>query len=322
MNFKIVSYNVQNFERAPIHKIADFLQSLAGHVICIQEDRAGNDWRQLHEYTVLNRCCTNESLCNTILVHDSIAAHSRAGLMVKMNACTTQRCFCGARLFNDFLLFNVHMCGGRFDDKDYAANARAKESEAAQMLQYSPDLIVGDFNAEPTEARARQTLERHPTYSKLNSSQKNTYLDYYLSGHKYMQSRGYQPHFPNESTSEYGGTPDGAYAAPNTNVLSVSVIPGFSFSDHNALVITVRRAQHVPQAPHSSTFSTHSNHSMYSHRVSTPRRAAPKRRRRTRKSVARRSAPKRRHITRKSVSRKSAPKRRRRTIKSVARRRK
>jgi hypothetical protein len=285
-------------------------------VICIQEDRASNDWRQLRDYTALNQCCTNEALCNTILVHNSIAAYSRVGLMVKMNACTTQRCFCGAHLFGDFQLFNVHMCGGRFDDKDHAANARAKESEAAQMLQYAPDLIVGDFNAEPTEARARQTLARHPTYSKLNSSQKNSYLDYYLSGHKHMQSRGYQPHFPNKSTSEYGGTPDGAYAAPNTSVLSVSVIPGFAFSDHNALVITVRRAQHVPQSPPSSTPS---NHSMYSRRASTSRRAAPKRRRRTRKSVSRRTSLKRRRRTRKSVSRRAAPKRWRRTKRSVSR---
>jgi hypothetical protein len=113
------------------------------------------------------------------------------------NECNTNRCASGLEI-NGFILVNVHLCGGRFDDKKKEQHLRAKQEEIANVLTWKPDLIIGDFNAEHKVTYNLDQVSDTWKFSHLPLLDKNGYLPAYT-----RQQVG--------PTSAYGPTVDWMY---------------------------------------------------------------------------------------------------------------
>ena len=62
---------------------------------------------------------------------------------------STPRCASSIDI-NGIKLVNVHLCGGRFDDKDVAEkkmSSRVREDEMRMIMKIKPEIVLGDFNA-------------------------------------------------------------------------------------------------------------------------------------------------------------------------------
>ena len=151
------------------------------------------------------------------------------------------------RIHGSIVLANVHLCGGRFIDPHYGKtglmDVRARSLQSLIRV-VDPDLIVGDFNSERTEAAARRTLTKHPVFRGLTAKARDAFLRYYLSGHEWLQTHGgYTPLFDEGvgSTSRYGGVPDWMYARTSRllEVRRAQVLDARDCNDHDAVLVDV-----------------------------------------------------------------------------------
>lgn len=241
--FTVMSFNIQAFITSKQRQsVAQFIQNTNADVVCIQEDTADNKWPELSDrYYVAAQCTTAENLSNTILVQTKHKITDARSYDIT-RSCRTSRCGCSVNFYGH-VITNVHLCGGRFDDRYYMTMTQSKAEELDFMVvAVNPDIVVGDFNAEHTPELAVRTLAKHPVYKNLSMADQATYLRYYISGHDYLKSHGYVPVIANEnvSTSTYGGRPDWIYTRPNKYRISERVIDtiGPQLSDHNALLAT------------------------------------------------------------------------------------
>ena len=277
MRLRILTLNVQAYQtarsRAKRLRLRDLLEASGADIVALQEDLQARPAEVLPPtYTVVAQCRAERIatgfLYNTILVHDR-ARHWVEPLapvdlpgnpaMVRKEqgpgrSCPNERCAAGVRIDGAVVLANVHLCGGRFVDPHYGrAGLPDVRARSLQLLvrEMKPDLIVGDFNSERTEAAARRTLARHPVFRGLTAKARDAFLRYYLSGHEWLQSYGgYTPLYDEGlgSTSRYGGVPDWMYVR-NSCLLAVrqaQVLDARDCSDHNAVLVDVDLLREMP----------------------------------------------------------------------------
>ena len=156
------------------------------------------------------------------------------------------RCAASVR-FRGLVVSCVHLCGGRFDDRDYARLLDAKYDALRRLVEgVRPDVIVGDFNAERSDARMRRSLQGYPWYRSLAASERARFRRYYRACHRYLEEIGeYEPAYddadPAFRTSELsGGVPDWVYVRRGLRprVRGVRVLPAFPrLSDHHAVLV-------------------------------------------------------------------------------------
>ncbi|KNC87828.1 hypothetical protein SARC_00085 [Sphaeroforma arctica JP610] len=210
--FSLMTFNAQAFESAPPAAVARFIDQTTarvGHldVIAVQEN------------ILLDVLSTR------------FGSVDRSAVVVQ---------------YNGLSIANVHLTGGRFDDRGFEAYVDAKSREIDNIVsKWDPDLVVGDFNADTTvhqADRAGQALVCG--YTSLPQSTKATFRSYYGDVHTRLEQWGYRactPTVPPYQTSVYGGMVDWIYQRasriPDGPLVTRCVDAiGPRISDHNAVV--------------------------------------------------------------------------------------
>lgn len=275
--YSLLCWNVQGYNAATAESVARFIAAQNADIVCLQEDIADVDI-ELERYITVAACRgepvpaswvrrartgslesddnddddaddddddddDDSFLANTIIVKtelQKIAIGDNVGIG---EACTTERCAAVLHL-RGLVIANVHLCGGRSDDKDFRSLANEKANEIAKVVErFAPHLIVGDFNGERNRIEAETTLRDYPAYRDLSVVEREQFMTYYLSAHRWLTAHGYEPAFTEAAvrpTSAFGGVPDWVYVRRDSGIVVQSVrridaIP--ELSDHNALLV-------------------------------------------------------------------------------------
>lgn len=136
---------------------------------------------------------------------------------------------------------NVHLCGGRNDEfmvnKETEKLIRAKSSMISPIIDWGPDIILGDFNSDMKvfHEGIRSNLKFHKElgFSDEGSVLWNTY-PYAL-----LESNGYIPVLVEETTHERGGNPDAIwYKDTSSTFVSYQLLNLIEdgASDHNGIL--------------------------------------------------------------------------------------
>lgn len=266
----ILSWNVQGYQSAKPAKIANFILVQNADVVCLQED-VNIVVMKLPNYQIVSRCIVervsvdfirhlpeitytsgaNINLCNTIFVKQPLLPFVTGVSAMLFRNQSEQTVDRGAAIvkIKNITIANIHLCGGRHDDKKYNKLQQQKEKQVAELVKrYDPDIIVGDFNSENNAAEALETLRRYHFYQGLNTlDERMVFLQYYLGAHEWLRaSKKYAAVCTADEvrpTSAYGGVPDWIYAKKHlfkhiATVEKVKAIP--DFSDHNALLLNFK----------------------------------------------------------------------------------
>jgi hypothetical protein len=130
---------------------------------------------------------------------------------------------------------NVHLSGGKFDDKKYqlANKINLRNNQINEVI--GSDIIAGDFNSNPSEEFFPVS---HPVYKSLETDlERQAFRHYFVSGHKPLFDAGYIPVPINTNTDIFGGNPDAVYYNPDRlELLDVKVIEFLpDLTDHNGI---------------------------------------------------------------------------------------
>lgn len=136
---------------------------------------------------------------------------------------------------------NVHLSGGRYDDK-YADSIRdIKEAQLEAVLALRPHVVVGDFNGQPQ-------VPKTPSMDAYISSLRVTeggFAAMFTGGHALLRRSGYAAALLAEAsaTSIFGTVPDWVYYLPprlQPTRIRVEDFTSGDLTDHNAVVVTFR----------------------------------------------------------------------------------
>lgn len=244
-------FNVQAYESASKQQVGQFVaKKMDVDILCVQEDRlsAGH----FPGYTRVSVCraesapwlSPKEYLANSIYVKAALASEVRDRGALSLPG-EPARCATAIKLADGLILANVHLSGGRYDDPEFSSllTIRADQLRAV-ITKFSPDIIVGDFNGEPSKASAKAILANYPLYGALSASDKNLFLEYYLSGHQYLKSQGYRLVTARTgTTSAFGGKPDHVYVRTSIRAVGAPKVVNAikaGVSDHNAITLKLR----------------------------------------------------------------------------------
>lgn len=268
----ILSFNVQTYETAladiqtadeKLRKLADIIERGNTDVVALQEDLSPTPTTFIvpsyervvvsyaEQYLPENRFMVNSWLVKKDKEQNlSTVLHNRdvAKIQITEKSRTPRSAACiefntGTR---NIILCNVHINGGRWDDKDFRTTLHQKEDQLKGLLRrILPDIIVGDFNGGPDRVRADHDLKSLPLYKDLSDYEKTLYLDYHVMAHALLREYDYVPAYSEpevKKTSKYGVVTDWVYvhrSLPVTDV-KVEVIDALDVSDHNAVKVTLQ----------------------------------------------------------------------------------
>lgn len=245
MELKILTLNVNAFRSchttAKYRQFIKKIESLDADIICLQENRNSIQGNPFNGYHLASFCRTNQDIENTIFVKKRLSYTDNYCLDIT-NGAPVQRCVSFVKLYGGTRIANVHLCGGRFDDKDYQALPNVKADEISHVISQQPDFIIGDFNSESNGYDALTSLTRYPLFDKLHLGRKLLFFKYYTSHHQVIEKHGYQSIPLKSPTSIYGGKPDNIYYKADLWTLgSVSIIDTLQYTDHNGVLSVFRK---------------------------------------------------------------------------------
>ncbi|CAF3070792.1 unnamed protein product [Rotaria sp. Silwood2] len=253
-----MTFNVQFFKTSKTPKrIAKFILNHQPDVVCLQENIQYHDWTKAKfaplnlssDYILTAECEADKHsrsyLSNIVYVHRKHSKHVQTLHSVNLIILKeTQRCAAVIQLY-DTKISNVHLCGGRYDDKIYEHLQEHKHLQLERLIKtHDPDIIMGDFNSEDSDEAAMKQLNHYPFYKTLNETNKALFVHYYLSGARYLHDQTIYVAAYNESsigvTSTFGGTPDWIYVKDRTRltgkIYNYDAITT-NLSDHNAVIV-------------------------------------------------------------------------------------
>ena len=238
--------NVKAYEDATYDEIYRKLLVVNADVVCIQEDLYSNN-KKLNGYTKIVKCKAekygNDFLSNSIFVKNEFANKISYNKLCDITYKNSVRC---SSLINIFgvTIANVHLTGGRYDDKKYEKYEKARMRQLEKLVtKYNPDVIVGDFNSESVKEELKKSLRNYDLYNNLDEKHKKQYIKYSLSGHNYLLNKRYTKAYKEKRvrpTSIYGGVPDWFYYKNEVlNIVNVSLLSFMDVTDHNGILVTV-----------------------------------------------------------------------------------
>jgi endonuclease/exonuclease/phosphatase family metal-dependent hydrolase len=245
--FTLLSVNVATYLGATRHKLASLIRAQNVDIVCTQEDVLHHEMDGIGD--VVASCGTGEEIedaTETSTMANVIYSNHRTLRVASLDLqgeCPVGRCAVMAEFLNRHPIVNVHLCGGRYDDRNFRQLGRVKEDQLRKVVEaWDPSIIVGDFNVDP---EVRPSLETHPVFRKLvTDAERQEYIAYHTNGHAYLESMGFVRALQDISTatSRYGGQPDHIYYRPDRglSILRVEVVPFQPSTDHNALRILFR----------------------------------------------------------------------------------
>lgn len=252
--YTLMTLNVKNYQDADISEIYEFIEVHQPDILCLQEDNSKmikKHRKHLSDYQVISYCKAEDAswsaiggrLANTILVKKTLQDLAEPLYSIKIHGnCPTPRCAASIIFKEKATISNIHLCGGRFDDRNYHALKKAKGKSIQRLIdEYQPEIIVGDLNGESTLKGAKKHLKKHPIFKNLSDDEKEIFLKYHTSAHTKLIKNDYQAPYDDHfgSTSVYGGLPDWIYTKPHIKVTNPQIIPTLHISDHNAVMVTL-----------------------------------------------------------------------------------
>ncbi len=229
----ILSLNVQGFNQSSKSKISKFINFIPD-IVCTQEDlKFSDEW--LKGYSRIAFCSAestlDNNLCNAIYVKPNITIIDSQSYKFTYNN-IVDRCFVYVVFSkNDitYSLVNLHLPGGRFDDKLFTTNIECKNNFINGIFNTVgyPDIILGDFNG---ENKFNERLESYLPY-KIG---KEIFLYFWSGGHSILEKNGYKAVPFNKPTSVYGVKSDWIYTK-NIKIINYSVLDEYitkNLTDH------------------------------------------------------------------------------------------
>jgi hypothetical protein len=154
-----MTFNIQFYSTSrKTESVAKFIIELRPDVVCLQENYYASDWNLLpisplnltDEYFLAAECQAEQlsnavHLSNTIYVHkkhrDFTQTLSNVNLQITDE---TIRCAAVIQLY-DTKIANLHLCGGRFDDKNFEEFLNQKRLQLERLINtHHPDIILGN----------------------------------------------------------------------------------------------------------------------------------------------------------------------------------
>lgn len=232
---RIVSVNVAYFKNDD-GRIFRNLDDSSADLICLQEcDQDTFDEKFFH-LDLINFHRT-----------DSPRIYIRRGLSVVVEVVPSRKSLDIIRIAGK-VIANIHLTGGRHDDKEFRDLVDFKSEELKFIVsEYHPDIIVGDFNAELNESAALYHLSSYPLYKSLNRKDKFTFCQYYFINMSWILNEYNQAFREVEfgPTSIYGGTPDHCLYLDSVQIRNVTRIPFLEIfhkdkplTDHDGIIFT------------------------------------------------------------------------------------
>jgi len=237
----LLTLNVQAYLEGSRFAIQEAIEQTNANIICIQEDVEHSSMFLEDDTMNVFRCVTGEHIDKDIQLANTIytslpVQHSET---LNLTGCPVGRCAVMIEIQYPIPLriVNVHLCGGRYDDRRFRQLIHVKEQQLKQVVgKWHPDVIVGDFNGQLEP----KNLDTHPVYRQLTlESDKLLYVTYHTSGHDYLKSQDYKPVSNQEKTSRFGGTPDWIYIRKNINISKAEIVPFLHLTDHNGILVHV-----------------------------------------------------------------------------------
>ena len=209
---------------------------------CVSHPKLSNDKyiREKYGLTKLgNVIYAKENITKYITIPDLDVGSSKGGCYIKPRCATSI-------IINNIIIFNTHLCGGRYDDKFVAQNkinSNSKEKQVMNILKYKPDIIIGDFNAGYTDDyKFAESLSKN--------LDKQNFKNWNESVIEFILKNGYKSalkNYKNEQTTIRGNfVVDWIFYNNNVNVSNTQIIKFYDsyeilpdtdeiLSDHNAL---------------------------------------------------------------------------------------
>jgi len=131
---------------------------------------------------------------------------------------------------------NLHLTGGRIDDTLFKEITYLRDRQVSVYKDF--DIVAGDFNGNPVKLPIT-----HPIYKNANKKDKQTFKEYFQSGHKVLIENGLVSFSLKQSTDIFGGNPDHIYYNPMIlQLLDVQVIKTIplKLSDHNGIYVCLK----------------------------------------------------------------------------------
>uniref|UniRef100_A0A6C0J9X0 Endonuclease/exonuclease/phosphatase domain-containing protein n=1 Tax=viral metagenome TaxID=1070528 RepID=A0A6C0J9X0_9ZZZZ len=269
-------------EKNALSALSRVIKSAKPDVICLQEDVIKTnlgltEWLAFMppKYNLVNQCLSHpvKSKLGVIL---SNSIYAKAGLdidhsfdesfsnieNITSNQEAVDRCAVYAKI-NGLLIANIHLTGGRNDDKKYKILGEIKIEQLKTVLIASPDVIVGDFNG---DVAIDSQLDSYQAFTSLNSANKVLFEKYWIAGHELLSSKGYIRAPFGEKTSEFGTRPDHIYYKPDiVEIIGMEIVPfikvpsapgkTLKYSDHNGLMVTLQIKDAIKDRPCNSIMS-------------------------------------------------------------------
>jgi len=243
-DFSLLTINVQTYLEASQKEIATKINTLHADIVCTQEDVLHDEMHSLNGLKLIAGCMTGEDTNYDGKMTNSIYARERPKKIERLDIsdnCPVGRCAVIVTLSNGIKLANVHLCGGRFDDRQFRRLRNVKEEQLQSLVElHDPDMIVGDFNGEPSVG---PSLRTHPVYMGLNDEDRALYETYHTSGHSYLLSKGYADVLSSlmtfVPTSRFGGQPDHIYFKSKSSGIRLTKTEIVSFqglTDHQGIL--------------------------------------------------------------------------------------
>ena len=154
----IMTFNIQFYRTSrSTNPIAKFILAHHPDVVCLQENIYGNGWSSskltplnlTSDYIFAAECQAEKfrghHLANTVYVLRKHIKYVEKLSAVNLTISTeTVRCAAVLRLYGT-VIANVHLCGGRFDDKQFRNFQEQKHLQLKRLVQeHHPDIILGE----------------------------------------------------------------------------------------------------------------------------------------------------------------------------------
>lgn len=134
---------------------------------------------------------------------------------------------------------NVHLCGGRFDERTHCLNETTLKDAKLDLLSKivgSADIVLGDFNSDFL-AFTQNSTSKLQFLKGLGCSEKNAQA-WHDAPYKLMQREGYRPVPMDGPTSMYKTLPDGIWFSDDVHLKGKVVLDALTkkASDHNGIM--------------------------------------------------------------------------------------
>jgi exonuclease III len=149
----LMTFNIQFYSTSKTTgPIANFILSHKPDVVCLQENYPVSYWNttkstplNLQKDYFLASDCQAGYLSNTIYVRNKYFNFTRVLSDVNLTiAKETSRCSAVIQLY-DTKIANLHLCGGRFDDKNFEEFLNQKRLQLERLINtHHPDIILGN----------------------------------------------------------------------------------------------------------------------------------------------------------------------------------